>query len=240
MNSVIAYEMESFFFGPSVSRVLTYGKLFVQQVRNSERTPLVSVLLEGSIGSGKTAIAAKMATESDYPYVKMVSPEMLVGYSETGKCSKITKIFDDSYKSPISCIVVDDMERILDYVRIGPRFSNAILQTLLVLLKKEPPKGHRLLIICTTSNKRVLEEMELLDIFHSHLQIPQITNAEEFKVALRELKAFSELDIITVAKAFTSPISIKKLIMITEMAKQGSGANLDLDRFTQYLKEASF
>ena len=61
-------------------------------------------------------------------------------------------MFDDAYKSPLSCIVVDDLERLLgtstlkisldrlsDYVRIGPRFSNAVLQTILVLLKKEPP-----------------------------------------------------------------------------------------------------
>jgi len=130
------------------------------------------------------------------------------------------------------------MERILDYVRIGPRFSNAILQTLLVLLKKEPPKGHRLLTICTTSNKRVLEEMELLDIFHSHLQVPQISNAEEFKVALRELRAFEEGDISAVARSFTSPISIKKLIMITEMAKQSGITNVE--KFVQFLKEASY
>ena len=49
-------------------------------------------------------------------------------------------MFEDAYRSPLSCIVVDDIERLLDYVRIGPRFSNAVLQTLLVLLKKEPPK----------------------------------------------------------------------------------------------------
>ena len=43
-------------------------------------------------------------------------------------------------------IVLDDLERLLEYVPIGPRFSNTILQVLLVLLKKQPPQGRRLLV----------------------------------------------------------------------------------------------
>jgi hypothetical protein len=39
-------------------------------------------------------------------------------------------------QSPQSIIVLDDIERLVEYVAIGPRFSNTILQTLLVLLKK--------------------------------------------------------------------------------------------------------
>ena len=50
------------------------------------------------------------------------------------------QVFDDAYKSQLSCVVVDDIERLLDYVPIGPRFSNLVLQALLVLLKKPPPK----------------------------------------------------------------------------------------------------
>jgi vesicle-fusing ATPase len=36
-------------------------------------------------GCGKTAVAAKLALESDFPFVKMISPEQFVGYSEAGK-----------------------------------------------------------------------------------------------------------------------------------------------------------
>lgn len=43
-------------------------------------------------------------------------------------------------QSPMSMIVLDDIERLLEYVAIGPRFSNTILQVLLILLKKQPPK----------------------------------------------------------------------------------------------------
>ena len=87
------------------------------------------------------------------------------------------QVFEDAYKSPMSIIILDDIERfvvtwylfpfkirfnnliayfwqflspaqywisencrLLEYVAIGPRFSNIISQTLMVLLKRLPPK----------------------------------------------------------------------------------------------------
>lgn len=48
----------------------------------------------------------------------------------------MVKIFDDAYKSPMSCIIMDNIERLIEFIDIGPRFSNTILQAVLVLLKK--------------------------------------------------------------------------------------------------------
>jgi len=223
-------------YGPKVDKLLQTGDLFVQQVRNSSRTPLVSLLIEGPPGSGKTALAAKLAKSSGYPYVKYIGPENLVGYSETGKCSKITKVFDDAYRSPLSCVVVDDIERLLDYVRIGPRFSNVILQTLLVLLKKEPGKGRKLLIIGTTSNKRVLEEMEFMDTFNAILTVPQISSKDELKSALRELNMFDESALDKAGESYGQPVSIKKLIMLCEMARQGTKGTI-LERFQSIMDD---
>eukprot|EP00951_Prasinocladus_malaysianus_P013923 scaffold105954_cov44-Prasinocladus_malaysianus.AAC.1 len=119
---------------------------------NSEKTPLISCLLDGPMGSGTTALAATVAIDSGFPFVKIISSDDMVGFSEPAKCSKIAKVFDDAYKSTMSIIVLDDLERLLEYVPIGPRFSNAVLQTLLVLIKRNPPPGRKLMIIGTTSN----------------------------------------------------------------------------------------
>jgi vesicle-fusing ATPase len=94
----------------------------------------------GPSGAGKTALAATIAMSSDFPFIKLISPESMVGFTEQAKMTQINKIFNDAYKSPFSCIVIDSIERLLDWVSIGPRFSNSVLQTLLVLLKKPPPK----------------------------------------------------------------------------------------------------
>ena len=37
----------------------------------------------------------------------------MVGFNEAGKINELNKIFSDSYKSPISVIVIDSIERIL-------------------------------------------------------------------------------------------------------------------------------
>jgi vesicle-fusing ATPase len=96
----------------------------------------------GPSGCGKSAISAKLAKESGFPFVKVLSPENLVNNSESGKCYKIIQVmnrksnnfsfmiqfnsltcqtFEDAYKSKLSLIIVDDIERLLDYAQIGPR-----------------------------------------------------------------------------------------------------------------------
>ena len=71
-----------------------------------------------------------------------------------------------------------------EYVPIGPRFSNAILQTLLVLFKRIPPKGRKLLVVGTTSNEDILRQMEFMECFSTILRVPVISTREEFKKAL--------------------------------------------------------
>jgi len=89
---------------------------------------------------------------SEFPFIKLISPENMVGFSETQKIAQLHKIFSDSYKSPMSVIVVDSIERLLggfrsvtllitDWNPIGPRFSNGVLQALVVLFGKRPPKA---------------------------------------------------------------------------------------------------
>ena len=124
--------------GP-IGDILKDGKLFVDLVKNSATTSLLSVLLHGPPGSGKTALAAKIAKDSGFPFIKLVSAENMVGFSEMAKIQYLNKVFSDAYKSPQNIVVIDNIERIIEWVPIGPRFSNPVLQALMVLLTKQPP-----------------------------------------------------------------------------------------------------
>lgn len=232
MNGIIRW-------GDPVSAVLEDGELLVQQTKNSDRTPLVSVLLEGPPSSGKTALAAKISEDSQFPFIKICSPDKMIGHSEIAKCQAIKKIFEDAYKSQLSCVVVDDIERLLDYVPIGPRFSNLVLQALLVLLKKPPPKGRKLLIIGTTSRKDVLQEMEMLDAFSTTIHIPNISRGEQLVEALELLGSFQENERSKIAKAVKGQslwIGIKKLLMLIEMAVQ-MDPDYRVSKFLSLLKD---
>ncbi|XP_069490263.1 vesicle-fusing ATPase isoform X2 [Ambystoma mexicanum] len=232
MNGIIMW-------GDPVTRVMEDGELLVQQTKNSDRTPLVSVLLEGPPHSGKTALAAKISEESNFPFIKICSPEKMIGFSETAKCQAIKKIFEDAYKSQLSCVVVDDIERLLDYVPIGPRFSNLVLQALLVLLKKAPPQGRKLLIIGTTSRKDVLQEMEMLDAFSTTIAVPNITTGEQLMEALELLGNFKDNERAVIAqhvKGTKVGIGIKKLLMLIEMSLQ-MDPEYRVSKFLALLKE---
>ncbi|KAK7112888.1 vesicle-fusing ATPase-like isoform X2 [Littorina saxatilis] len=210
-------------WGEPVTRVLEDGDLIVSQTRSSDRTPLVTMLLEGPPSSGKTALAAKIAKASDFPFVKLCTPENMIGYHEAAKCQAIKKIFDDAYKSPCSCIVIDDIERLLDYVPVGPRFSNLVLQALLVLLKKAPPAGRKLLVIGTTSRKDVLRDFEMLNVFSTIVHVSNISGSKGLMAVLENAEVFGKQELDYIQKKTDGKklfIGIKKLLVLIEMARQ--------------------
>ena len=43
-------------------------------------------------------------------------------------CLSRAQAFEDAYRSPLAVVVLDGIERLVSYVKIGPRFSNEILQ----------------------------------------------------------------------------------------------------------------
>ncbi|GFG30720.1 hypothetical protein Cfor_11558 [Coptotermes formosanus] len=193
------------------------------QARSTDASGLVSVLLEGPPNSGKTALAAQLAKNSDFPFVKVCSPEEMVGFTESAKCLHIRKVFDDAYRSQLSCILVDNIERLLDYGPIGPRYSNLTLQALLVLLKKEPPKGRKLLILCTSSRRQVLEDMEMLSAFTAILHVPNLSKPDHLMAVLEESDVFSKKDLSALSRKVHGHrvfIGIKKLLALIDMARQ--------------------
>lgn len=126
-------------YSPYIEHILNDGRSFVNQVRNSPTTSLLSVLLHGPPGAGKTALAASISQASEFPFIKLISAENMVGFNEMAKIQYLNKVFTDAYKSPQNIVVVDNIERIIEWVPIGPRFSNPVLQALMVLLTKKPP-----------------------------------------------------------------------------------------------------
>ena len=55
-------------------------------------------MLEGPPGAGKTAMAATVGLASGFPFVKVISADNMVGFSETAKSSQIAKVFEDAYR----------------------------------------------------------------------------------------------------------------------------------------------
>lgn len=121
-----------------------------------------SVLLFGEQGSGTTTIASHFSNQSKFEFVKLITPEKFVGVGPLGKINSIDKVFRDAYKSKSSLIVIDNIDRIVEYVQTGPDFNNIVLQALITLMGKPPSNPEcKLLIIGTSSS---MDNMELLGI----------------------------------------------------------------------------
>ena len=114
-----------------------------------------------------------------------------------------------------------------DYVPIGPRFSNSVLQALMVLLKKKPPKDRRLLILATTTQRQILDQMDMISEFSAEIYVPTITSLESVDIVLQQLELFEDaereraLSLLSQANLdHKLTIGVKKLLMIIEMARQ--------------------
>ncbi|KAK6613403.1 Vesicular-fusion protein sec18 [Botrytis cinerea] len=219
-------------FSRHIDTILKDGRLFIDLVKQSQTTSLLSVLLHGPPGSGKTALAAAIAKSSEFPFIKLVSAENMVGFGDAQKIQYLNKVFMDAYKSPQNIVVIDNIERIIEWVPIGPRFSNAVLQALMVLLTKQPPNQRRLLIIGTTSQRSVLKQLDLQPIFNRELAVPNVNTFSELATILREVQAFdNEGDLqesLNQLKQYTESdsvgVGIKKVLLAVGEAKQERGS----------------
>lgn len=179
-------------FSPFIDTILNKGSKYVRQLQEPDHPQLYSAILYGPSGSGTTTLAAQIASDSNFPLIKLCSPKIMVGLNEAMTIERIRRIFDDAYKSPLSLILIDSIELIVDWNPIGPRYNSAILRTLKVLIKEEPPKDRRLLVLGTTSELSMLHQLGLFTLFNSQIAVPNVNTHQELLYILEQSAAFQD------------------------------------------------
>ena len=142
---------------PLPERLLDIGYASLKQsirdfITNEKHRSLKRVLLTGKNGIGKTTLVAEIATESKVKYTKFIRAIDMITMDEYGKSTYLAEIISNACMSEESLIVLDDLDILINYAKIGGvSFSNKLYQTLLTILKTEPKRGHRLTVvgICT-------------------------------------------------------------------------------------------
>lgn len=213
-------------YSSSIQHIINRVERDINQLAKSEKFNFSSLLLHGPPGSGKTALAAKLALDSKFPFIKMVSSTDMVGMSESAKVQHIDNVFRDAYKSPLNILIVDNIEALIDYVPIGPRFSSTILRALMTRLETNPPEGHRLIVIATTSNYEVLKRLDMLNCFNDEIFVNNVTDLTQLEAVIKKAKFFDDAGLQKVVSELNGVfkdgkinVSIKKLLFIGDTSK---------------------
>uniref|UniRef100_A0A7S0EMV1 Vesicle-fusing ATPase n=1 Tax=Hanusia phi TaxID=3032 RepID=A0A7S0EMV1_9CRYP len=235
------WERGFFSFGERFEEIVRAVNTFVHQVRDGKTgARSMSLLLTGAPGSGKTAIAAHIASSSNMPCVQLVSAESLLSMSEQSKARAITEAFEAAYRSSQAIVILDGIEQLLGWTRIGPCFSNIILQTISVLLKKSPPSNRRILILATTSNEQALSELEMPELFDTCIEVPTLQD-KEILLVLQHMKVFTEEDLPRAVELLGGEqIPMKKLLTLIDLARGGNDKVTveDLQQVLNYIKSS--
>lgn len=219
-------------YSQTVDAILHEGRNAVQSTRLSQSNNLWTMLLSGPAGSGKTTLAAKIALDSDFPFIRRISPFDMKGFNETAKIQFINRIFDDAKKSMFSVVLVDNLERIIDWSPVGPRFSNNVVVALMTAIQEPPPQGKRMLVLATSSARQVLSNLDILSAFDVDQAVPAVQSLEELGRLLELEGSFRDQDrrraLGEVAQNLSGHggigIGVKRVLVKVEMAKREDDA----------------
>jgi len=202
--------------------LLEKGMMFVKQARHPQTRQLMCLLLEGAPTSGTSALGAYLAKSSDFPFIKIITSGDMVGCSEGAKCFQIKKIFDDAYRSEMSCIFMDDLEHLMGYSPVGQRYQSLVLDALYTYLAKAPPKSRKLLVICTSKRRSVLQEFGLLSKFTSIQRVPFINSQEDVIKVLESTQLMTPQEVKGVEQHISRgdvSVGVKKLLSLLDRIK---------------------
>ena len=89
--------------------------------------------------------------------------------------------------------------------------------------------------MATSAVIRHLEDLQLVDAFNVSLRCPQLETPEEIEAALADLVSDGQQR-AAIARAVTTPLGIKQLLMVLEMARDARGG-VDANDFAACLHQ---
>lgn len=139
----------------------------------------------------------------------------------------------------------DDIEGLIEWNPVGPRMSNTILQTLRTLIRAMPPKGHRLLVMGTTSRRGILQQLDFSSVFNKEIAVPSLNNLNELETVLQEQGTFRDQRYLVeamnrVAEVGSNEVNvgIKNILEIAGSAKALENEEQRVDWFVDEMQVA--
>lgn len=98
----------------------------------------------------------------------------------------------------------------------------------MVLLKKLPPKGRRLLVLATTGERSIMQQLDLFTYFDADIAVPTVNSFQELEYIMQQSGAFKGNEIqhsIQEIQTLTGSsdrvnVGIKRILKGIETARQ--------------------
>lgn len=216
-------------YGPEWER---HCEVLTSHVAAASSRGCVRILLEGCAATGKSALAFHLAESAGFSRVVHVSQgDIVFKHDDGSKINALREKFLDNVECRSRVVILDDIERILEYSHCGQQHSAPLFGALEGLLKMQPPQGHRLLIVATTSHLSVLKQLRLsrhFDVVHSVGALA----AEQQRIFLHELGVSfaSEEEEFNALECMPHAVPVGKLIHVAEVASALSNARPSCQR----------
>ena len=114
-------------------------------------------------------------------------------------------------------MILENIECLIEYVPFNKSFNKSIYLILKLYLDQETGNGNNLMIIGTTRNINLLNELGFSDCFNSKIEVSDLTSENEIESVVKNVKG----DLIDLPR-FISPIAIKDLISLAKLASCGA------------------
>lgn len=135
---------------------------------NYEMGKVNSVMIKGKNYSGKTTMACHIAQYIESSCIKFINAESLIG---SKKDSMLYEIISDCSKSTKSTIILDSIEKIIEFSSYNRFYNNSILQIIYILLDKVIEQDRKINVIMTSSNPTLMENLGFNDLIKNQYTV---------------------------------------------------------------------
>lgn len=199
-----------------IEGLVEYVKIYNNQANNAVgdtgaiQSISLSVLLVGEAGAGKSSLAASLASRSGFPFIKKISALDLLGLTVAQKVGTLNSAFEDSKRSGLSMLILEDIDQMMDLVPLdygatsatssNLHFSHDVFMSISMLLKSAKTAGRRdyqrpnkeqssLVILATATKATELKKMGLLDRFDFSFSLEPLQTQQEVDCILTGSRA---------------------------------------------------
>ncbi len=144
----------------------------------------LSLLLSGPNYIGKTKMVAHLAKESDYNCVKFINAESLS--NSYAKDIYLNDLVESGLKSESCIFILDSIEKIIEYSKLGNIYNNKILQSIYILLDKIIDPANKIIVLITSSNPDLCETLDITNLVDYSYQLSD-TEGIAFKFKANKL-----------------------------------------------------